>query len=90
MEVVYELVLHEEQEKVVLTEEPLEIGDAVAIDDEIWLVLRESEQAAVHGHTRYECRRGLRLRNHAKDLLAYAKELELKITRAREANAPGG
>lgn len=90
MEAVYELVLHEEADKVVLTEEPLEIGDAVAIDDEIWLALRESEQAAVRGRARYECRRGLRLRNHAKDLLGYARELGLNITRAREASTPGG
>src|SRR5947207_826867 len=81
MKVVYELVLHEEDEKVVLTEEPLDVGDAVAIEDEIWLVLRESDQAALRGRVRYECRRALRLQNQAQELLAYAKELELKITR---------
>jgi hypothetical protein len=75
-EAVYELVLHQEEEKVVLAEEPIDVGDAVVIDDEIWLVLRESEPALVRGRPRFECRRGLRLRNHAQELLNYAKELE--------------
>ena len=35
----YELVLHGEEEKVVLTEVPLDVGDAVALGDEVWLVL---------------------------------------------------
>jgi hypothetical protein len=84
MEALYELVLPDDSEKVVIAETPIDVGDAVAIDDEIWLVLRESEQAALGGRGRYECRRALRLRNQAQELIAYSKQLELEITRARE------
>jgi hypothetical protein len=87
MEAVYELVLRDEGEKVVVAEETIDVGDAVAIEDEIWLVLRKSDQAALIGRVRFECGRALQLRNQAKELLAYAKELGLKVTRAREAYA---
>jgi hypothetical protein len=38
MEAVYELVLPDEGEKVVLADEAIDIGDAVAIDNEVWLI----------------------------------------------------
>ena len=84
MEAVYELALRDGGEKVVVAEESIDVGDSVAIDDEIWLVLRESDQAALMGRVRFECRRALRLCDQAKELIAYAKELELKLTRTRE------
>lgn len=87
MDAVYELVLRNEGEKLVVAEETIDVGDAVAIDDEIWLLLRETDQAALRGRARYECRRALQLRDRAKELIAYAKELELKLIRAREARA---
>ena len=80
----YELVLNGENEKVVAADEPLSVGDAVALDDEIWLVLRESEQAALRGRARFECRRALVLRRRAQELIDHASELQLKITEARE------
>ena len=88
METVYELVLDDEDEMLVATEEPLDVGDAVAIDDEIWLVLREADRVTTLGRARFECRRALRLRNQAEELLAYAKQLELRITKARAARRP--
>lgn len=80
----YELVLNGEDEKVVAADEPLSVGDAVALDDEIWLVLRESEQAALRGRARFECRRALVLRRRAQELIDHASEVQLKITKARE------
>jgi hypothetical protein len=80
----YELVLNGEDEKVVAADEPLSVGDAVALNDEIWLVLRESEQAALRGRARFECRRALVLRRRAQELIDHASELHLKITEARE------
>ncbi len=80
----YELVLNGEDEKVVAADEPLSVGDAVALDDEIWLVLRESEQSALRGRARFECRRALVLRRRAQELIDHASELQLKITEARE------
>jgi hypothetical protein len=88
VETVYELVLEGEDEKLVETDEPLDVGAAVAIGDEIWLVLREADRATTLGRARFECRRALRLRNQAEALLAYAKELELSITKARAARLP--
>jgi hypothetical protein len=87
MEVAYELVLADEAEKVVVADEPIDVGDAVAIDDEIWLVLRESHRASTFGRARFECRRALKLRLRAEELIAYTRELELKITAAREARS---
>lgn len=90
MEAVYELVLAGEDEKLVETDEPLDVGDAVAIDDEIWLVLRAADRTTTLARARFECRRALRLRNQAEALLAYAKELELSITKARAARVSKG
>lgn len=83
MEALYELVLRDEGEKVVLADEPIDVGDAVAIDNEVWLVLRQAERASTIGRARFECRRALKLRLQAEELIAYAKELELKLTRTR-------
>ena len=58
----YELVIDGENEKLVATDESLDLGDAVVLDNEVWLVLREAERAAVRGHARYPCRRALQLR----------------------------
>ena len=80
----YELVLDGEDEKVVAADEPLGVGDAVALDDEIWLVLRESEQAALRGRARLECRRALVLRRRAQELIDHANEVQLKIAKARD------
>jgi len=80
----YELVLNGEDERVVAADEPLGVGDAVALDHEIWLVLRESEQAALRGRARFECRRALLLRRRAQELIDQANELQLKIAKARE------
>ncbi len=80
----YELVLNGEDERVVAADEPLSVGDAVAFDHEIWLVLRESEQAALRGRARFECRRALLLRRRAQELIEQANELQLKIAQARE------
>lgn len=81
----YELVLDGEDEKVVAADEPLSVGDAVALDEEIWLVLRESEQSALRGRARFECRRALVLRRRAEELIAQANDLQLKIAKASEA-----
>ena len=80
----YELVLDGEDEKVVAADEPLSVGDAVALDNEIWLVLRESEQAALRGRVRFECRRALVLRLRAQELIDHANEMQLKIAKARD------
>jgi hypothetical protein len=56
--------------KVVLADEAIGIGDAVVIDNEVWLILREAERASTIGGARFE-------------LIAYAKKLELEITRTR-------
>jgi hypothetical protein len=85
METLYELVLTGEDDKLVATDEPVDIGDAVAIDNEVWLVLREADRAATRGRARYECRRGVRLRIEAQELVEHAKTLELQIKEAREA-----
>ena len=78
----YELVLDGDDEKVVAADEPLGVGDAVALDNEIWLVLRESEQTALHGRARFECRRALVLRRRAQELIDH--ELQLKLAKARD------
>jgi hypothetical protein len=80
----YELVLDGDDEKVVAADEPLGVGDAVALDNEIWLVLRESEQTALHGRVRFECRRALALRRRAQELIDHANELQLKLAKARD------
>ncbi len=80
----YELVLGGDDEKVVAADAPLGVGDAVALDNEIWLVLRESEQTALHGRARFECRRALVLRRRALELIDHANELQLKLAKARD------
>jgi hypothetical protein len=62
MEMLYELVIDGENEKLVATDESVDVGDALVLDNEVWLVLREAERAAVRGHARYLCRRALQLR----------------------------
>ena len=79
----YELVV-EGDDRLVATEEPVDVGDALIVEDEVLLVLRESEHATTAGRARYECRRALQLRHRAQELLAYARELELKFAEARE------
>lgn len=64
MEQLYELVV-EGDERLVATEEPVEVGDVLIVGDEVLLVLRESD--AVAPGRRYECRRALQLRNRAQN-----------------------
>lgn len=85
MEALYELVIGGEGERVVSTAEPVGVGDALAIGDEVWLVLSESERPARRGSARFECRRAFRLPNRAHELTAYAKALRLDLTQARPA-----
>lgn len=82
----YELVLDGEEERTVLTDKTLEVGDAVLVGDEIWLVLREAETQATRRRARFECRRALALRTEAEELIAYARELQLDITRSRRSS----
>ena len=77
----------DDRETLVATTEPLAVGDALIVDDEILLVLRESERDAVRARARFQCRRALVLRDQAEELLSYSKELELKLTEAREIRA---
>jgi hypothetical protein len=85
----YGLRIDGEEERVVLTDRTLDVGDAVLVGDEIWLVLREADaRAATRYRARFECRRALVLRNQAEELIAYARELELEITKAREDRGP--
>ena len=84
MAVVYELALNDQTKKVVEVDDSLHVGDAVILDDEIWLVLRESELAALRGRARFECRRALHLQDQARNLIEYAHELQLQFTHARE------
>jgi hypothetical protein len=88
MEQVYELEL-EGAERLVTADEPIDVGAALIVDDEILLVLRESENVATIGRARYECRRALRLRHQAEELVAHANELELEFARAREVRDSG-
>jgi hypothetical protein len=88
MEMLYELELDGENEKLVATVEFLDVGDAVVLDNEVWLVLREAERAAIRGHARYLCRRALQLRCEAEELIAYTKALQLKFTQARNVRSP--
>ena len=83
MEHLHELVLGRD-ERLVATEEPVDVGDALIVEDEVLLVLREAERVAVPGRPRYECRRALQLRHQAEELVAYAQELQLKFAEARE------
>lgn len=78
-----ELVV-DDRERLVATVEPIAVGDALIIEDEILLVVRESEREAVRAQARFQCRRALRLRGQALELLAYSQELQLQLTEARE------
>ena len=89
MALAYGLLIDGEEERVVLTDKALDVGDAVLVGDEIWLVLREADaRAATRRRARFECRRAVVLRNQAEELIAYTRELELEITKAREAREP--
>lgn len=81
-----ELVI-DDWESLVATAEPIEVGDALIVEDEILLVLRESQSDAVRAQARFQCRRALVLRGRAQELLDYSKELQLKLTEAREVRA---
>jgi hypothetical protein len=83
MEHIYELVVHGDEERVVTTEEPLDVGDALIVEDEVLLVLRECRQTAAARPARCECRRALQL-STGQELLTYTRELELKFAEARE------
>jgi hypothetical protein len=80
----YELSLDGQADKVVEVDEPVEVGDALMLGDQVWLVLRESKRAAVRSRARFECRRALRLRHQAQELIEYAEELQLQFIEARE------
>jgi hypothetical protein len=92
VEVAYELVLGDGEERVVASDKLIDVGDALLLDGEVWLVLRESERdaardkaAATRARARFHCRRALRLRTEARDLVAYAEELRLNFTQVRDA-----
>ena len=81
-----ELSLDGEEEKLLVANEPIEVGDALAFDNELWLVLREADaHGDLRSRARFESRRALVLRDHAAELLAHAKMLQLKVTEVREA-----
>jgi hypothetical protein len=84
VDALYELVIEGRAEKVVVIDTRLDVGDAVAIESEIWLVLREADQAPTIGLARYVCRRSLHLQAEAGELMNYAKALDLDIIKARE------
>lgn len=86
MDELYELVLDGGSEKVVTSVHRVEVGDAVSIDDEIWVVLREAERAATTGRARFECARALRPADRSRGLIAYANALHVKVAEASEAN----
>lgn len=83
MEHAYELVLGGD-ERLAATEAPVDVGDALIVEDEVLLVLREAERVAAAGRPRYECRRALHLRHQAEKLVAYSQELQLEFAEARE------
>jgi hypothetical protein len=88
MEQTYELVIGAQEARLVATQEPIDVGDALILDREILLVLRESERAATLGRARFECRCALQLNSRSHDLVAYARELQLSFTEAREVDVP--
>jgi len=85
MEASYELALEDGRAKVVAADQPIGIGDALLLGDEVLLVVRESEERPRDVRARFECRLALRLRGQGRELLDYAEELRLKFTRVREA-----
>jgi hypothetical protein len=84
---VYELMLDDETNKLVEVDEPVDIGDALMLNDEVWLVLRKAGRPTVRARAALECRRALRLRNEAQELIDYSRELQLQFTKARELRA---
>ena len=87
MEALYELALDDGTERVIASEQSVGIGDAVVLEDEVWLVVRESEREPARGRARFECRRGLKLQDQARELVTYVEELELKFTQVRDVHA---
>jgi hypothetical protein len=85
MEESYELALEDGRAKVVAADQPIAVGDALLLGDEVLLVVRASEERPRRGLARFECRLALKLRCQGRELLDYAEELRLKFTRVREA-----
>jgi hypothetical protein len=85
MEESYELALEDGRAKVVAADQPIAVGDALLLGDEVLLVVRESEERPRRGLARFECRLALRLRGQGRELLDYAEQLRLKFTTVREA-----
>jgi hypothetical protein len=85
MEDAYELAIDDGRAKVVAADEPIGVGDALLLGDEVLLVVRERQERPRDGRARFECRLALRLRGQGRELLDYAEELRLKFTRVREA-----
>ena len=75
----YELVLDfdgQEGERVRTIEHPVEVGDALTIDGDVWLVLREDAEEA-RNCSRFQCRRALGATEEARKLVAQSKRLNL-------------
>ena len=85
MEGSYELALEDGRAKLVDADQPIAVGDALLLGDEVLLVVRESQERPRDGRARFECRLALRLRGQGRELLDYAEELRLKFTTVREA-----
>ena len=77
----------DDRERLVATAEPIGVGDALIVEDEILLVLRESEMEAVRAQARVSVPSRPGAQGRAQELLAYSKELQLKLTEAREIRA---
>ena len=87
VQVGYELLLDDGTEKLVASDELIDVGDALILGGEVLLVLRESDQAATRGRTRFVCRRAFQLQGEMHDLIAYVEELGLQFTRVRDTYA---
>ena len=83
----YELLLDDGTEKLVASDDLIDVGDALILGGEVLLVLRESDQAATRGRTRFVCRRAFQLQGEMHDLIAYVEELGLQFTRVRDTYA---
>jgi hypothetical protein len=86
MTVLSELVI-DDREMLVETADPIAVGDALIVGDEVLLILREADGEALRAEARFQCRRALALRGRALELLAYSNELQLQLTKAREIRA---
>lgn len=84
MQIGYELLLDTGTEKLVASDELIDVGDALILGNEVWLVLRESDEAATRCRARFVCRHALQLQGEVGDLIAYVEELGLQFTRVRE------